>query len=170
MLHADVVQILITVIKWLENHLNVFKRSNDPWNLPNFHMTIVLVTLNIGKNLKAVRGSYLPFVIKHGLFPLGTTSLLVSCFGLWGVCVQTFVKHANFFTASSWWHDKTSTKVSCVSDFFYFFGIKMPCHSMHTYACVHVVRQICLKIPSNLLHMELTRTQVHKHDFSNHFG
>ena len=41
---------------------------------------------------------------------------------------------------------------------------------MHTYACVHVVRPICLKIPSNLLHMELTRTQVHKYDFSNHFG
>ena len=46
----------------------------------------------------------------------------------------------------------------------------MPCHSMHTYACVHVVRQICLKIPSNLLHMELTHTQVHKYDFSNRFG
>ena len=46
--------------------------------------------------------------------------------------------------------------------FFSFFGIKMPWHSMHTYASVHVVRQICLKIPSNLLHMELTRTQVHK--------
>ena len=29
-LHVDVVQIWITVIKWLENHLNVFKRSNDP--------------------------------------------------------------------------------------------------------------------------------------------
>ena len=28
----------------------------------------------------------------------------------------------------------------------------------------------CLKIPSNLLHMELTRTQVHKYDFSNRFG
>ena len=38
----------------------------------------------------------------------------------------------------------------------------MPWHSMHRYACVHVVRPICLKIPSNLLHMELTRTQVHK--------
>ena len=37
-------------------------------------------------------------------------------------------------------------------------------------ACVHVVRQICLKIPANLLHMELTRTQVHKYDFSNRFG
>ena len=50
------------------------------------------------------------------------------------------------------------------------FGIKMPCHSMHTYASVHVVRQICLKIPSNLLHMELTRTQVPKYDFSNRYG
>ena len=48
--------------------------------------------------------------------------------------------------------------------------LKMPGHSMHTYACVHVVRQICLKIPYNLLHMELTRTQVHKYDFSNRFG
>ena len=53
---------------------------------------------------------------------------------------------------------------------FLFFGIKMPCHSMHTYACVHVMRQICLKIPSNLMHMELTRTQVHKYDFSNCYG
>ena len=53
---------------------------------------------------------------------------------------------------------------------FLFLGIKMPCHSMHTYACVHVVRPICLKIPSNLLHIELTRTQVHIYDFSNHFG
>ena len=42
-LHVDVVQIWITVIKWLENHLNVFRMSNDPWNLLNFHMTVVLV-------------------------------------------------------------------------------------------------------------------------------
>ena len=41
---------------------------------------------------------------------------------------------------------------------------------MHTYACVHVVRQISLKIPSNLLHIEITRTQVHTYDFSNNFG
>ena len=112
--------------------------------------------------MKFVRVSYVPFDIKHALFPLGTTSLLVSCSGLWGVCLQTFVKHANLFTTSSWWHDITSTKVSCVSDHFSIFWIKMPCHSMHMYACVHVVRPICLKIPSNLLHMELTRTQVHK--------
>ena len=46
--------------------------------------------------------------------------------------------------------------------FFKLFGIKMPCNSIHTYACVDDVRQICLKIPSNLVHMELTRTQVHK--------
>ena len=46
----------------------------------------------------------------------------------------------------------------------------MPCHSMHTYACVHVVRQIYLKITCNLLHMKLIRTQVHKYDFSNRYG
>ena len=34
---------------------------------------------------------------------------------------------------------------------------------MALHACVHAVRPICLKIPSNLLHMELTRTQVHKY-------
>ena len=32
-------------------------------------------------------------------------------------------------------------------------------------ACVQAVTPICLKIPSNLLHMELTRTQVRKYDF-----
>ena len=126
MLHVDVVQIWITVIKLLEIHLYVFKRSNDPWNLPNFHMTVVLMHVTRTKKLKVVRGSYLLFVIKHALFPLGTTSLLVSCSGLWGVFFQTFVKHANFFTTSSWWHDITSTKVSCFSDFFYFLELK--CH------------------------------------------
>ena len=41
---------------------------------------------------------------------------------------------------------------------------------MALHACAHALRRICLKIPSNLLHMELTRTQVHKYDFSNRFG
>ena len=43
---------------------------------------------------------------------------------------------------------------------FYFFGIKMPWHVLH--ACAHALTPICLKIPSNLVDMELTRTQVHK--------
>ena len=30
---------------------------------------------------------------------------------------------------------------------------------------VIAIRPICLKIPSNLLHMELNRTQEHKYDF-----
>ena len=41
---------------------------------------------------------------------------------------------------------------------------------MALHVCVYVVRPICLKIPSHLLHMELTRTQVHKYDFSNRYG
>ena len=46
------------------------------------------------------------------------------------------------------------------SDHFLIFGIKMPWHALH--ACAHALTPICLKIPPNLLHMELTRTQVHK--------
>ena len=41
---------------------------------------------------------------------------------------------------------------------------------MALHACAHALRPICLKNPSNLLHMELTRTQVHKYDFSNRYG
>ena len=51
-MHVDVVQILITVIKWLENHLNVFERSNDPYNFPNFHKTGVLVHVKRTKKIE----------------------------------------------------------------------------------------------------------------------
>ena len=37
-------------------------------------------------------------------------------------------------------------------------------------ARVKAVTLICLKIPSNLLHMQLTRTQVQKYDFSNRYS
>ena len=49
---------------------------------------------------------------------------------------------------------------------FYFLNL----NAMALHACVHVVGPICLKIPSNLLHIELTRTQVHKYDFSNRYA
>ena len=56
--------------------------SNDPLNFPKFHITVVVVQVKHRKKLNSVRGSYVPFIIKHALFPLGTTSLLVSCSGL----------------------------------------------------------------------------------------
>ena len=40
------------VIKCLENHLNVLKRSNDPLNFPNFHMTVVLVHVKCRKQFE----------------------------------------------------------------------------------------------------------------------
>ena len=86
------------------------------------------------------------------------------------MCVQTFVKQANFLPHHLGGMTLHQVRFHVFLIIFQFFGIKMPCHSMHTYARVHVVRQICLKIPSNLLHMELTRTQVHKYDFSNRYG
>ena len=103
-----------------------------------FTWQLVSVHITRRKKLKAVRGSYLPFVFKHALFPLATTSLLLSCSDLWGVCVQTFVKQAKFCTTSSWWHDITSSKVSCVSDLFLTFwnlnamALNALCHSRET--------------------------------------
>src|SRR5215216_6456756 len=99
-------------------------------------MTVVLVHVKHRKILKALRGNYLSFVIKHALFPLGTTSHVVSCSGLSGVFIQTFVKQANFFTTSSWWHDITSSKVSCFSNLFLIFW-NLNAAALH--ACVHAV-------------------------------
>ena len=62
-MHVDVVQIWITVIKWLENHLNVFKRSNDPWNFPNFHMTVVLVHVKHRKKFEGRKRKLSP--VRH---------------------------------------------------------------------------------------------------------
>jgi hypothetical protein len=60
-----------------------------------------------------------------------------------------------------------SSKVSSVSDHFLIFW---NLNAMALLACVQAVTPICLKIHSNLLHMELTHTQVHKYDFPNRYG
>ena len=122
-----------------------------------FTRQLYYCTLNVEK-FEGRKGKLSPVRHQRCMFPSRKHEPSSEFFGLWGVCVQTFVKHANFFTTSSWWHDITSTKVSCVSN--YLFEIKMPCHSMLN--CVIAVRPICLKIPTNLLHMELNRRQVHK--------
>ena len=46
LLHVHVVQISITVIKWLENHLNVLKGQMTPVFFPKFDMIVVLVLQN----------------------------------------------------------------------------------------------------------------------------
>ena len=62
-LYVDVVQIGITVIKWLENHLNVFKRSNDPQNFPKFHITVVVVHVRRRKKIEGHKRKLSP--IRH---------------------------------------------------------------------------------------------------------
>ena len=119
------------------------------------------------KNSRAIRGSDRRFVFKHALFPLGTMSLLVRCSDLWEVCVKTFVKQANFLTMASWCHAMTSSKVSCISDHFWFFwNLK----AMVLNVCDQAVTPICLEIPSHLLYRTLTCTQGHKYNFSTHDG
>ena len=115
--------------------------------------------LNV-KKLKAVRGSYLPSVIKHALFPLWDhepSSELLRF--VRGVC-PNFRHTCQFFyhIILVAWHYINQGFMGFW--FFLFFGIKMPCHSM--LSCVIAVRPICLKISSNLLHMELNRTQEHE--------
>jgi hypothetical protein len=80
------------------------------------------------------------------------------------VCPK-FRQAGQFFTTTSWWHAITSSKVSC-DHFLNFWNL----NAMAFHARVQAVTPIYLKIPSNLLHMELTRTQVHKYDFSNRYG
>ena len=50
--------------------------------------------------------------------------------------------------------------------FLIFFLFFWNLNDMTLRACVQTVTPIYLKIPSNLLHMELTCTQVHKYDFA----
>ena len=148
------------LIKWLENHLNVFKRSNDPWNFPNIQLTVVLVHVKRRKKFEGCKRKLSPVRHQTCIVPSRnhepSSELLRFVRGVCPNVHQTcqFLYHIILVA----WH-YINQGFMC---FWSFFWIKMPCHSMHTYACVHVVRPICLKIPSNLLHMELTRTQVHK--------
>ena len=84
------------------------------------------------------------------------------------MCVQTFVKHANFLAhhlGGMTLHQARFHVFLIIFFYFLEFGWHgAPC------MCVETVTPICLKIPSNLLHMELTRTQVHKYDFPNRYG
>ena len=120
-LHVDVVQIWITVIKWLENHLNVFKRSNDPWYFPNFHMTVVLVHVTRTKKIEGRKRKLSPVRHQTCIVPSRNhepSSELLRF--VRGVC-SDFRQTCQFFTTSSWWHDIKSSKVSCFSGHFLIF-------------------------------------------------
>ena len=102
--------------------LNVFKRSNDPWNFPNFHMTELLVHVERRKKNEGRKRK--PSPVRHETCIVPSWNDIPSSELLRfvrGVC-PNFRQTCQFFTTSSWWHDITSTKVSCVSDFFIFWN------------------------------------------------
>ena len=75
------------------------------------------------------------------------------------MCVQTFVKQANFLPHHLGGMTLNQALFHVFWSFFNFLELKFhatPC------MCAHALRPVCLKIRSDLLHMELTRTQVHK--------
>ena len=116
--------------------LKCFIRSNDPQNLPNFHMTVVLVHVKRRKKFEGRKRNLSPVhhqtCIVHSRNHQPSSELLRF---VRGVC-PNFRQTGQFFTTSSWWRDTKSSKVSCFSDHFYFFGIKMPCYSMHVCPCL----------------------------------
>ena len=146
----------------VRKNLNVFKRSNDPWNLPNFHMTVVLVHVKHTKEFEGHKRKLSLVRYQTCIVPSRkhepSSELLRFVRGVCPNFRQTGQVFYHIILVT--WHYINQGFMFFWS-FFYFFGIKMQYHSMHTYACVHVVSPICLKIPSNLLCKELTRTQVH---------
>ena len=91
----------------------------------------------------------------------------MSCFDLLGVCVQNFIKHANFLAQHLGAMPlRQATFHVFMIIFLKFWNLK----AMVLNVCVQAVTPICLKIPSILLHMELTCTQGHKYDFAPHDG
>ena len=127
LIHVHVVQIWITVIKFLENHLNVIKRSNDPWNFPNFDMTVVLVHVTRRKKFEGRKRKLSPVRYQTCIVPSRNhepSSELLRF--VRGVC-PNFRHTCQFFTTSSWWHDITPSKVSYFSNHFFIF-LELKCH------------------------------------------
>ena len=92
----------------------------------NFTLQFQQCTLNIGKKFEGRKRKLSPVRHQTCIVPSQNhepSSELLRF--VRGVC-PNFVKHAKFFSTSSWWHGITSTKVSCVSDFFKFLELK--CH------------------------------------------
>ena len=134
---------------------------------PKIDMIVVLVHIIRRKNLKAVRGSYLPFVIKHALFPLGTTSLVVSCSSLWGVC-PNFRQTGQFFyhiILVAWHYIKQGFMFFW--SFFNFFRIKMPWHALHACALDTNMFENSFEFTAHGIN---SHTSTQKYDFSNCFG
>ena len=155
------------VIKWLENHLNVFKRSNDPWNFPNFHMTVVLGHVKCRKKIEGRKRKLSPVRHQTCIVPSRnhepSSELLRFVTGACTNVLQTcqFLYHIILVA----WH--------YIKQGFMFFWsflsfLELKCHGT---PCMCPWRETNMfEISSNLLHMELTRTQVHKYDFSNYYG
>ena len=97
------------------------KGQMTPEISPNFYKTVVLVHVKRRKKIEGRKRKLSPVRHQTCMVPSRNdepSSEFLQCVR---VCVQTFVKHAKFFTTSSWWHDIASSKVSCVSDIFLVF-------------------------------------------------
>src|SRR5215216_4467363 len=97
-------------------------------------MTVVLVHVKRRKKIEGRKRKLSP--VRHQTCIVPYRKHEPSSELLWFVRggVQTFVKQANFFTTSSWWHDITSSKVSCFFLIVFNF-LELKCHGT---PCIHM--------------------------------
>ena len=90
-------------------------------------MTVVLVHVKRWKKFEGRKSKLSP--VHHQTCIVPSRNHESSSELIWfvrGVC-PNFRQTCQFFTTSSWWHDITSSKVSCVSDLFFNF-VEFKCH------------------------------------------
>ena len=137
------------------------KGSNDPQYFPKFHITVVVVHVRRRKQIEGRKRKLSPVRHQTCIVPSrnhAPSSELLRF--VRGVCPNFRQTCQIFLPHHLGGMTLRQPRFHVFLIFFQFFGIKMPCHSMLN--DVIAVIPICLKIPSNLLHMELNRTQVHK--------
>src|SRR6266496_6694975 len=103
-------------------------------------MTVVLVHYKHRKKIESRKRKLAP--VRHQTCIVPSRNHEPFSELLWflrGVC-PNFRQTSQFFTTSSWWHDITSTKVSCVSDTFLIFW-NLNDMALNAYICMYPCRE-----------------------------
>ena len=157
----------------VRKHLNVFRRSNDPWNLPNFHMTVVLVHVKHRKKFEGRKRKLSPVRHRTCIVPSRNhepSSELLRF--VRGVC-PNFCHTCQFFYHIIFvaWH-YINQGFMC---FWFFYFLELKCHGTpcmcpccdtnmfeKSYLCTCVwVDSMCSKLEGIFRHIGLTTWTMH---------
>ena len=120
----------------LENHLNVLKRSNDPWKFPNFQITVVLVHAERRKKIEGRKRKLSPVRHQTWIIPSRNHEPSSEMLRFVRVVCPNFRQTGQFFyhIILVAWHYVKQGFMFFWSVFFYFLEFKChgtPCMHMH---------------------------------------